>query len=196
MMSKPPLFCAKQLSCMRQQHYIFENLSFDLDAGELLLVEGTNGSGKSSLLRLLTGLATPSSGDILWEGKSLHSFSFKENLHYIGHTNGIKLGLTVEENLHGTNIDAILNKLQLQQHKKTFAKSLSAGQKRKLALARLFLTPKKCWILDEPLTALDRETQKIFLSALEDHLEKGGIAVMSSHQKIELRAKVKELKLS
>lgn len=193
------LFVVDQLSCTRQRVSLFKNLSFELDAGAMLLVQGNNGSGKSSLLRLLTGLSTPASGSITWQGENIQDLrsDYWEQLHYIGHSNGIKLGLTVLENLqlashltHGisTTIDNTLAELQLDEHKHSLAKYLSAGQKRRLALARLFLLPKTFWILDEPLTALDTHLQALFSAKLTAHLQQGGIAVISSHHPIAVTA--------
>ncbi|OGT37770.1 MAG: heme ABC exporter, ATP-binding protein CcmA [Gammaproteobacteria bacterium RIFCSPHIGHO2_12_FULL_37_14] len=185
------------LSCVRQQKILFSNISLQLTAGELLLIEGPNGSGKSSLLRLIVGLLPPSEGEIFWQGSPIHKKyqAYTEHLHYIGHANGLKLGLTVRENLQlqslslslTKNISLILSQLQLTQNQDTQAKFLSAGQKRRLALAKLFLFPKRLWILDEPLTALDQTTQELFLAQLAIHLQNGGIGMVSSHQSIFLK---------
>lgn len=198
------LLKAENISCIRQQKTLFANISFCLQQGEALLVEGANGVGKSSLLRLLTGLATPASGEITWKGCAIQESW--EHLHYIGHTNGIKLGLTVNENLQlmcqlanvsTLNIDVVLQRLDLINYKNTPAANLSAGQKRRIALAKLFLIPKKLWVLDEPLTALDVATQELFLSALEEHVLQGGLAVISSHHHIQFKqARLQTLRLS
>lgn len=198
-MDKEKRLRAVNLGCIRQKKYLFTQLSFELCAGQALLIEGPNGSGKSSLIRLATGLSTPSIGDIFWQDHSIYQLgmTYWENLHYVGHTNGIKLGLTVIENLqlaHQLSLmktsvayDAVLDLLQLAHYKNTQACYLSAGQKRRLALAKLFLFPKILWILDEPLTALDSHTQTVFLSHLEKHLEQGGISIISSHHPITLK---------
>jgi heme exporter protein A len=190
---------AKQLACIRQRQIIFSPLSFNVNAGELLLIEGANGAGKSSLLRLLTGLITPAHGDILWCGQSIHANAllYRENLHYLSHSNGIKLGLTVAENLqlaghlHNSNAnsyDAVLSALQINAQQQIQAQYLSAGQKRRIALAKLLLMPKSIWLLDEPLTALDAQTQAFFIIQLTQHLQQGGIAVISSHHAMALPA--------
>lgn len=199
-------FEAINLSCIRQHNTIFANLSFQLTKGQGLLIEGANGSGKSSLLRLLSGLSTPSTGEIRWQEQAIQSISIEyvEKLHYIGHANGIKLGLTVEENLRLASYlsrqtshdhDGVLSLLQLANHKFTQANYLSAGQKRRLALAKLFLFPKPLWILDEPFTALDANTQTLFLSHLEQHLKKGGMSIISSHHPINIDAAMQTLRL-
>jgi len=201
---------ANNLSCIRQQHVLFDKISFQLNAGEVLLIEGSNGSGKSSLLRLLTGLATPAAGEILWRGQAIQDLraDYWEHLHYIGHTNGLKPGLSVIENIElmarltnsnemaATVVNSILSMLQLEPHKNTAAKKLSAGQKRRIALAKLFLLPKTLWLLDEPLTALDTQTQTIFLSHLDSHLQNGGIAVISSHHELPNNRNLKKLRLT
>jgi heme exporter protein A len=199
---------ANNLGCIRQQKPLFANISFQLHSGEMLLIQGPNGSGKSSLLRLLTGLSTPFEGEILWYHEDIqkHLSAYWNNLHYIGHTNGIKPGLTVHENLKLAghlrltaspgNLSTILTQLQLHNHQQTLARFLSAGQKRRLALAKLFLFPRPLWILDEPLTALDANTQTFFLSCLEEHLHNSGIAIVSSHHPIHFnKAIVKSLRL-
>lgn len=197
-MDKTAHLQAKQLSCLRQGAFLFQDLSFECQSGSALLIEGPNGSGKSSLLRLLTGLATPTTGEIFWLNQPIQSSraDYADELHYVAHANGIKLGLTVLENcelacaLHennSENSEAILAQLDLHLHQHKLAKHLSAGQKRRLALARLFLIAKKCWILDEPLTALDAKTQTILLEKIEAHLQGGGICVISSHHTIPIK---------
>ena len=197
------------LCCIRQQRNLFSELSFELHAGEMLLIEGENGSGKSSLLRLLAGFATCSQGEIRWRGKMLANIhdEYTQQLHYVGHANGIKSGLTIAENLQlskhlslstSSACMNVLEALQLSSITNSLAKNLSAGQTRRLALARLLLIQRKLWLLDEPLTALDAATQTFFLSQLEMHLQKGGMAIVSSHQPIafnEANVKVKCLRL-
>jgi heme exporter protein A len=194
-----------KLSCIRQHKPLFALISFELKSGDVVLIEGPNGSGKSSLLRLLAGLSTPAHGDILWRGSPIQHCraNYAESLHYVGHTNGIKLGLTVIENLQMmhhlslasprsdisdiSELEYVLDCLQLSAYKNTQANYLSAGQKRRLALAKLFLIPKVLWILDEPLTALDITTQTLFLSRLTTHLKNGGIGIVSSHHALALK---------
>lgn len=192
------------LECMRNQRRLFHSLSFELNEGELLLILGENGSGKSSLLRLLTGFATPAAGEIKWSGLPIKNNyqDYTKNLHYLGHVNGVKSQLTIQENLELIRHHALANNqtipeaLQFDPVKNLFAHHVSAGQKRRLALAKLFLLPRKLWILDEPLTALDANSQSFFLSELKKHLQQGGMAVISTHQSIELEnMPVKKLRL-
>lgn len=198
---------AINLSCVRQHKKLFTDISFALNPGDALLIEGENGSGKSSLLRLLTGLSTPFSGDIYWQSKAISSIptEYREEIHYLGHLNGIKLGLTVNENLqlasHLSNTvlshpKEILTLLKLNRHEQIQTKYLSAGQKRRVALAKLFLFPKKIWLLDEPLTALDTQTQTIFLDQLNKHLQNGGISIISSHHPMTTSASMQTLRLA
>jgi heme exporter protein A len=190
---------AKDLSCSRQQRLIFSSLCFNIDAGHLLLVQGSNGSGKSSLLRLLSGIASPLQGMLYWNQQNIDEalLSYQTQLHYLNHVNGIKLGLTVIENLQmmaglfettisAELLESHLQHLELNTHQHQQAKYLSAGQKRRIALLKLFLFPRPLWILDEPLTALDDVTQSYFKAQLTYHLKNNGIAVISSHHAIDL----------
>lgn len=217
------LLTVDQLTCAREQKILFADLSFTLKNRDVLLVEGDNGSGKSSLLKLLSGLNTPQAGSISWNNQLIenNAVEFSQQLHYIGHTNGIKLGLTVLENLRlmqqlyqddaqikRANNDTTFNQatlhddithahhaaeklnfvmllLQLDTIQDKIAKNLSAGQKRRVALAKLFLFPRPLWILDEPLTALDASLQTLLITTVEKHVVQGGIAVVSSHHPIE-----------
>lgn len=199
---------ADQICCIRQQKFLFQQLSFNLNPGELLIVEGQNGCGKSSLLRLLTGLAEPDQGNIYWQGSNIKRicYDYWPKLHYIGHTNGIKLGLTINENLklamylaeHNASlhsIENVLDCLQLKEEQHLLTKYLSAGKKRRLALARLFLIKKPLWILDEPFTALDAQSIEIIRDALERHLNQQGLCVISSHHALNFNRCAEHLRL-
>lgn len=200
-MTAGPHLHVRNLRCVRQQKEIFKDLSLQLSPSQVLLVEGPNGSGKSSLLRLLAGLSTPLDGDIFWCDQHIQDLrtDYSQDLHFVGHTNGIKLGLTVIENLKlaahlslsaQADFDEVLSLLRLNAHAHVQAKYLSAGQKRRLGLAKLFLFPKPLWIIDEPLTALDSETQTLFLSWLTHHSQQGGMAIISSHHAIPFNSTV------
>lgn len=189
---------AQRLCCIRQQKILFKDLSFSLDKGQLLLVEGANGSGKSSLLRLLTGLSSPTFGEIYWQHQSISKVRdlYQTHLHYIGHTNGLQSGLTLSENyawiaeLTGQAVspekETIFEALQLANALHLPIHQLSAGQKRRAVLAKLFLFKRSFWILDEPLTALDKQSQDVCLDYLKHHLDEGGLAIVSSHHFIQL----------
>lgn len=198
---------ATELGCIRQGKWIFPAVSFSLRAGQTLLIEGNNGAGKSSLLRLLAGVASPAAGKILQDTASIHDRlgEYTEHLHYIGHSNGIRLGLTVAENLQLAgelaqqpiqDIQHILSLLQLDKMRETQAQFLSAGQKRRVALAKLFLIPRQLWILDEPLTALDVATQNILLKKIEEHNESGGMCIMTSHQPVHFMQQIQTLRIA
>ena len=148
------------LSAVRDKRLLFKNLSFELKPGALLLIEGPNGAGKSTLLRMLAGLRTPSNGTICWQGKPLGPEYFND-MHFLGHSNGLKLELTVLENLSLANSLAFksepvstvgLHELGMMSEVNTPINHLSAGQKRRAALARIFSIPRTLWLLDEPLT--------------------------------------------
>jgi heme exporter protein A len=197
-MTAHPLFEANRLACMRQNRHLFSELSFKLYPHDCLLIEGANGSGKTTLLRTLTGLSTPQTGEIFWENQpiAMNRESYHANLHFIGHQNGIKLGLTVVENIQLHNhyqlnslkktLDPVLEILSLHDFKNTLAGQLSAGQKRRMALVKLWLHHKPLWILDEPYTALDAQTQALFTAHLSAHLKTGGVVIMTSHQFFQL----------
>lgn len=180
----------ENLACQRREKLLFANISFELAQGKLLLVEGPNGCGKSSLLRLLAALTPAFKGTIYWHAKNIENLrtDFQQQLHYLGHKNGLKLGLTVKENLQLLQScnrslmahEKICQELHLNPNQP--AECLSAGQKRRLALAKIFYSPKPLWILDEPCTSLDSQTQELFFFYLRNHLQNNGMAVMSTHQ--------------
>lgn len=186
----------QNLTCVRQQHALFSPVSFELHAGGLIFIEGANGSGKTSLLRVLTGLASPSQGDIFWNNQPLHVVrdDYVNHLHYVGHQNGLKLGLTAAENIALMNTLFGKTNIAINDGYEFFNTDLhtpviklSAGQKRKLALLKLILFPKTLWLLDEPLTALDAESQTFFLEKLEAHILQGGMCIATSHQSLQFK---------
>lgn len=186
------------LRCIRESRIVFESLSFNVNPGETLLITGQNGSGKSSLLRLLANIALPVSGNITFHPDYIHK-------HYIGHAHGFKLSLTLNENLelmrlllsenNAAHAKKILTDLRLTSLQHKTIHQLSAGQKQKLALAKLFLWPRKLWLLDEPLTSLDDETKSYFFENLNQHVKEKGIAIISTHQSFPAHLSTKELKL-
>lgn len=182
---------ARQLSCVRDDRVLFSGLDFSVPSGQVLLIEGPNGSGKTSLLRILTGLRRPEQGELLWCGEPVEALSavFYQDVAYVGHMNGMKEDLSVEENLKFSQalsvavlgIDEALCKVGLSGYQDMPVRYLSAGQRRRLALARLLCTRKRLWILDEPFTSLDKASIKMFEGYIENHVEQGGIVVMTSH---------------
>ena len=200
---------AVDLECVRGDRPLFSHFSFGLAPGELLHVRGRNGSGKTTLLRTLCGLTRPAAGEVRWNGADIHALGdeYRGQLTYVGHSNGIQGELTPEENLRvdvslssntdTTLIRATLERLELAAYHHFPAKVLSQGQKRRLALARLFVQKKSLWILDEPLSALDVSSVTLMTELLVEHLARGGMIVMTSHQEIEVetRSVLKTIKL-
>ena len=189
------------LECVRGDHRLFSDLSFSLQSGELLRLRGSNGSGKTSLQRILCGLLEPAAGEVLWKGKGISTQrdEFNAELLYLGHHNGIKSELTGFENLRYSNIlrgdtstdDQIydaLAQIGLAGREDLPTQVLSQGQKRRVALARLLLSNAALWILDEPFTALDVKAVGQLGKLIEGHLQKGRMVVYTTHQEVELKA--------
>jgi heme exporter protein A len=185
------------LSCIRGDRILFEHLSLSLSGGQMLLVEGRNGSGKTSLLRVLTGLKMMDEGAIYWNGTAIseQGSDYYERVTYVGHHDGVKRELTCLENLRlvqamgnpsAVDLDDALEKVNLYSYGDTLVAKMSAGQRRRLALARLIVTKADLWILDEPYTSLDKTSMALFQSMFESHLKEKGIIVMTSHHDIEM----------
>ncbi len=184
------------IGCTRGYRDLFSNLDFKLRPGQILRVEGKNGSGKTSLLRIMSGLAQPLEGEVLWNGRKIHhaESDYFQNLLYIGHRAGIKFELTPVENLcmtkslqgskSTTSIDEALYQVGLYGFEDIPCAQLSAGQKRRVALAQLFLTHAKCWILDEPYTSLDVVAVSMLETLFKQHVNDDGMLVITSHQPI------------
>ncbi len=181
---------ANGVSCVRGGRKLYDRVSFSLTGGELLLLSGANGAGKTSLLRQVAGLLPLSGGEIGFEGRDL-----AEETHFVGHASGIKDTLSVAENLafwcslYGSNDAAPANalaRLKLAPLAALPARVLSAGQKRRLALSRLLAIRRAIWLLDEPDAALDAEGRDTLLSIITEHRARGGIAIVASHAALTL----------
>lgn len=189
------------LTCVRGDRKLFQGINFTLNAGGLMQVNGPNGSGKTSLLRMICGLTRPDYGEITWHGEAINSLNglYYGELTFIGHLSGTKDDLTALENLHissalsGAQItdkqarDA-LDHIGLTGREFLPAKVLSQGQRRRVALARLLVSQTKLWVLDEPLAALDVNAVQLMQKLLEQHLKQGGMIVMTTHQNIDISA--------
>jgi heme exporter protein A len=185
---------ARQLSASRGAARLFRGVSFDVQAGEWVALRGPNGSGKTTLLRCVAGLAQADGGETLWNGQptARDREAYHASLLYAGHLPGIKDDLSAQENLQSAlalrgvtprdgDVRAALDTVGLGARRRLAARKLSAGQRRRIGLARLVLDPAPLWMLDEPLTALDDEGQALFQRLLERHLGGGGLALICTH---------------
>ncbi|MGR9091309.1 MAG: cytochrome c biogenesis heme-transporting ATPase CcmA [Gammaproteobacteria bacterium] len=188
------------LACVRGDVTLFEALDFSVAAGEVLQIQGANGSGKTSLLRLLCGLSPPAAGKICWNGVDIatQADEFRAAVSYIGHRRGVSEDLSPLENLefacaldHPAESHACrdaLTSLGLERRLHTPARLLSAGQVQRTALARLLLSTAQLWLLDEPFTALDSDGRAQIEQLLEHHAGRGGLSVVATHQPMHLEA--------
>ena len=197
---------ARELLCERDERTLFSGLSFTLNAGEWVQITGSNGAGKTTLLRLLTGLSRPDAGDVLWQGQPLHQVrdSYHQNQLWIGHQPGIKTRLTALENLHFYHRDGdtahcldALAQAGLAGFEDIPVNQLSAGQQRRVALARLWLTRATLWILDEPFTAIDVNGVDRLTQRMAQHTEQGGIVILTTHQPLNVaESKIRRISLT
>jgi heme exporter protein A len=182
------------LACTRGVATLFRDVAFRVDGGEWLAIRGPNGCGKTTLLRCVAGLTRADRGTVRWNGQSTRDEreAFNAELLYAGHLAGIKDDLTAEENLDAAlrlraqpvsaeANRAALAEVGLEKRRHLPARRLSAGQRRRIGLARLMLDSAACWILDEPLSALDDEGQALFQRMLRAHLDRGGLAIVATH---------------
>lgn len=187
----------RNLECIRDDRVLFSQLNFTVDPHQALILEGDNGCGKTSLLRILCGIRLPDQGQVIWADEPIQQSisDYYEQMVYVGHLDGIKRDLSVAENLRmGTalgrcselTIEDALQQVRLPGYEDVRAQVLSAGQRRRVALASLLLKQCALWILDEPFTALDRASRKIFETIMVNHLQHGGMIVLTSHHPVNL----------
>ncbi|MCL9774519.1 cytochrome c biogenesis heme-transporting ATPase CcmA [Vibrio methylphosphonaticus] len=197
------------LTAIRDERVLFENLSFSLQTGDLVQIEGRNGTGKTTLMRIVAGLGDREDGEIRWNSETIESNreEYHQNLLFLGHQTGVKRELTAFENLtfyqsiHAPNttpeqIFHALMQVGLAGREDVPVAQLSAGQQRRVALARLWLSEQLLWILDEPLTAIDKQGVKVLEALFLAHANKGGIVMLTTHQDMfNENPKLKKIKL-
>jgi heme exporter protein A len=203
------MLTARNLHLWRGERHVLKGVNFELGAGELLHVSGPNGTGKTTLLRAVAGLAHPEEGEVTWRGRAAGALDAKfcEELGYVAHDAGLKGDLTARENLafmvrlrreiSDAAIEAGLAKLDIAACAGIAARALSAGQRRRVALSRLLLSEALLWILDEPLTNLDAAGAALVVELLDRHLDGGGLALVATHGELRVRGgNVKRLELT
>ena len=184
---------------MRGDRRLFSGLDLSVSPGTFVQLTGPNGSGKTSLLRILCGLLTPAEGEIAWEGANIRSLGeeYVAQVTYLGHRHGIKDELSAIENLRISNAlngreiskqraAEALGQMGLAGRESLPARLLSEGQRRRIGLARLIVSNTKLWLLDEVLTSLDKGAVSLVRSLIENHVHEGGIAIVATHQELEL----------
>jgi len=190
---------ATNLECVRGNRRLFKNVSFSMGPGELVQLIGPNGSGKTSLIRMLCGLLPPTSGEIRWRGTRISALGeeYYSAVTYLGHRHCAKDEFTALENLrvssglsgceitHEQAID-VLTRVGLNGRENLAARLLSEGQRRRLGLARLVVCQTSLWLLDEVLTSLDGAAAELIKLLIVEHLDKGGMAVVATHQELDL----------
>lgn len=183
---------ATDLAAVRGGRTVFAGLSFSVADGEILAVTGANGTGKSTLLRLIAGLLAPSAGAVGLDPKGEGGIA--SDLHYLGHLDALKSGLTVRQNLdfwrrlwRGSGVEAALEAVGLGHLADLPVGVLSAGQRRRAAIARLLLARRPLWLLDEPATALDAAAESTFGRLISGHAASGGIAIVATHRDLPVK---------
>ncbi|MBT3134844.1 cytochrome c biogenesis heme-transporting ATPase CcmA [Alteromonas sp. ALT199] len=188
---------ARGLTCSKRDRTLFEGLSLVVDSSELLYLRGSNGAGKTSLLRILTGLSSPDAGAVLYNGVDISEdkAGYYHDLFYLGHKSGTNGSLSALDNLsfwlaqHKVSVPDntlfdVLEKVGLVGLEDVPVRYLSAGQQRRVALSRLWLKPAKVWILDEPFTALDVKGVNLLETSMKEHVSNGGLIITTSHQSL------------
>jgi heme exporter protein A len=202
------LLCSEKLECTRDDRLLFSALSFALGAGEVLQIEGANGSGKTSLLRILCGLRQADAGEVRWQGEPLSKAreQYYASMVYIGHLPCIKGDLTVLENIRAlldtrsstlavSEIETALQRVGLAGYEDVPGKALSSGQRRRILLAFLLLADARLWILDEPLTALDVQGVALMEAMIVEHRAAGGSVIFTTHHGMQLDCEMRSINL-
>ncbi|TKB47531.1 cytochrome c biogenesis heme-transporting ATPase CcmA [Thalassotalea mangrovi] len=195
--SSPAVLNASNLTCIREERILFDALDLDFQPGDIWQIAGANGTGKTSLLRILAGLMEPENGEVCYQQTAIQKCAeeYHQDLLYLGHSPGVKSELTVLENLKFNlqlcsqdteQCEKLLEQVDLFGFADTLAAHLSAGQHRRIALARLWLTQAKIWILDEPFTAIDKLGVKRLEQRILEHADQGGIVILTTHQDLSL----------
>ncbi len=197
---------SRNLECIRDDRILFSQLNFTVQSHQALILEGDNGSGKTSLLRILCGIRTPDQGQIIWRGTSIQDSDYFHEMVYVGHLDGVKRDLSVAENLlintalgckSELTVEQALVQVRLSGYEDVRVQVMSAGQRRRVALAGLLLRKSTLWLLDEPFTALDRASRTIFEEIMIRHLQSGGMIILTSHHPVNLgNAAVSSINLS
>ena len=179
------------LKLYRSDNLIFSNISFELSKGQHLLISGPNGTGKTSLLRVICGITIPTDGTVMWDELAINNVdcTYQDYLAYLGHKNALISELTVKESLEYSldrnqsveSINRILEAFDLNKYLDQYVEKLSNGQMRKVALSRILLSDKTLWILDEPLANIDPPGTQFLLTEMQAHLERGGMVITTSN---------------
>ncbi|MDE0538613.1 MAG: heme ABC exporter ATP-binding protein CcmA [Rhodospirillales bacterium] len=202
------MFSGTQLTCIRGERLVFEDLGFSVEEGAALYLTGANGSGKSSLLRVMAALQRPAAGELCWNEADVWDDipAHHDRTRYVGHADGVKPVLSIGENLAfwaaisatrpepaGHGVQTALSRVGLGELSDMPARFLSAGQRRRLNLARLLASPARLWLLDEPAAGLDEESAAVLESMIASHLARGGMAVVATHDAVPAGARRLEL---
>lgn len=199
---------ARKLACERDERWLFSDLDVDIRSGEVVRIEGPNGSGKTTLLKIFSGQLSDYHGELIWNGEPMRQVRehFLANLLYLGHSPGVKTGLSALENLawyqaldgQQNNEEASWKALEtvgLAGFEDVPAGQLSAGQQRRIALARLTLTPRILWVLDEPFTAIDKDGVAALEAQLTAHASKGGCVIVTTHHELSSSPALRRIQL-